>query len=67
MIDMNAALYLLKVISEYTSENVCVNNDIDIIKYELLFILAHIESYYSRFEFLIFADYDFNLIYKYQH
>lgn len=32
MIDINAALYFLKVIREYTSENECVRSDMEIIK-----------------------------------
>jgi hypothetical protein len=47
MIDMNAALYLRKVIREYTNEKVWVRREIETIRYELRFILAMMESYYS--------------------
>jgi hypothetical protein len=51
--DMNAELSLLKVMSEYTREKVWVSSDIEMIKYELRWILAMIESYTSWFEFRI--------------
>ena len=47
MMEMKAALSLLKVISEQTKEKVCVRREIEMIRYELRFILAHIESYSS--------------------
>lgn len=53
IMDMNAELSLLKVIREYTRENVCVNSDIETIRYELRWILAIIVSYASWFEFRI--------------
>jgi hypothetical protein len=53
MIEMNAALSFLKVISEYTRLKVCVKIEIETIKYELRRILATVESYSYRFEYLI--------------
>ena len=47
MMDMNAALSLRKVISEYTSEKVCVRREMETMRYELRFIFAQTESYYS--------------------
>ena len=57
IIEMNAALYRLQVISEYTREKVCVSKEIETIRQELLFILAATVSYSSyRFEYRIFIN-----------